>query len=118
MIKASVDWHRYAHLVAVNRGHGLIRAKAQTSGGRLKPNSRYQAVLQTTKDFMYKLIMLQTPDVSGLSELETEVTRLVNDAVAQNSDWDLSTVELIPLVKADQPVAKIYNIALHFIGKE
>lgn len=58
---------------------------------------------------MYKLVMLQTPDVNGLAELEIQVSRLVNEAIEREKDWTLIGLELHPLAGG-----AIYNIALHF----
>lgn len=58
----------------------------------------------------YKLVILETPFVNNLSELEEQVTRLVNKAIeVENEAYYLDSVEIYEKVGDG-----IYHIACHF----
>lgn len=59
----------------------------------------------------YSCKMLETPNVSGLAELEQEVNRLVNQEIERMklNEWTLASTQLLKRSEA------IYDIACHFI---
>lgn len=61
----------------------------------------------------YQCIMLETPNVSGLAELETEVTRLVSEATErlQKENPDTGINVLPQLIQTGNQW--VYDICLH-----